>query len=66
MSGDDFNSVLQMLKSGQNPTPPHTGNSGLSTSLRNNSGTREVDFGLRPFTEKTSADNTNPSSGENK
>ena len=34
MSDDNFNAILQVLKSGQNPTPPSSGNSGLSTSQR--------------------------------
>lgn len=65
LNGDDFNSILQMLKNGQNPTPPHTGGSGLSTSQRNDSGTREVHFGLHTVNEGTGSGSINPPSGKN-
>ena len=63
MSDDNFNAILQALKSGQNPTPPSSGNSGLSTSQRGNtSGTKEVHFGLRSVNERAGADSSdNPS-----
>lgn len=62
MNGDDFNSVLQKLKNGENPTPLHTGESGLSTSQQNGCGTREVHFGLHAVNEGASGDDTNPPS----
>lgn len=62
MNSDDFNSILQMLKNGQNPTPPHNENCGLSTSDRNESGIREVHFGLRAIEGLLYTDNSDPTS----
>lgn len=51
MGNDNFDTILQQLNSGQNPTPP-TNNSGITTSERGASqGTRESDFGLRSVNE---------------
>lgn len=61
MGNDNFDAILQQLNSGQNPTPPSTNNSGITTSERGASqGTRESNFGLRSFNE--SADDILPTS----
>ena len=60
MGNDNFDTILQQLNSGQNPTPP-TNNSGIATSERGASqGTRESNFGLRSVNE--GADNIPPTS----
>ena len=57
MPNDDFNNILQALKSGQNPTSSSENLSALITSQRNElSGIKEVQFGLRPVNENSGAD----------
>ena len=59
MGDDNFNAILQALKSGRNPTPPNNGNSGLSTSQRGSTfGTKEAHFGLRPVNEGAGYDSS--------
>lgn len=62
MPNDDFNNILQALKSGQNPTSSSGNSSGLITSQRNElSGMREVQFGLHPVNENAGADGSGDS-----
>lgn len=66
MGSDDFNNILHALKNGQNPTAYSSELSGLTTSQRNElSGTRKVQFGLRPVNENAGADGSDNSSESN-
>ena len=66
MGNDDFNNILQILKSGQNPTASSSEPLGLTKSQRNElSGTREVQFGLLLVNENAGVDGSDDLSGNN-
>ena len=67
MGNDDFDKILQALKSGQNPTASSSEPSGLTTSQRTElSGMRDVlSFGIRSVNENFGADDSDNSSENN-
>ena len=67
MGNDDFDKILQALKSGQNPTASSNEPSGLTASQRTElSGMRDVlSFGIRSVNENFGADDSDNSSENN-